>query len=142
MRFDLPDGLRLCHEMRIPMRWGDMDAMGHLNNTLYFRFMEVLRIDWFQQLGCPPVPGGHGPVIVNAFCTFIRQLEFPGDVLARQYLGTVGRSSVETYTTLERVDQPGLHHATGGSKVVWTDAATQKSLPWPPALRQRLEAQG
>jgi hypothetical protein len=29
MRFDLPEGLKLVHEMRIPVRWGDLDAMGH-----------------------------------------------------------------------------------------------------------------
>ena len=29
----------LVYEMRIPIRWGDMDAMGHVNNTLYFRYM-------------------------------------------------------------------------------------------------------
>jgi len=28
MRFDLPEGLKLVHEMRIPVRWGDLDAMG------------------------------------------------------------------------------------------------------------------
>ena len=30
MRFDLPEGLKLVHEMRIPVRWGDLDAMGHV----------------------------------------------------------------------------------------------------------------
>ena len=44
MRFDLPDGLNLVHEMRIPVRWGDLDAMGHVNNTIYFRYFESLRI--------------------------------------------------------------------------------------------------
>ena len=29
MRFDLPDGLKLVHEMRIAVRWGDLDLMGH-----------------------------------------------------------------------------------------------------------------
>ena len=38
MRFDLPDDLKLVHEMRMPVRWGDLDAMGHVNNTIYFRF--------------------------------------------------------------------------------------------------------
>lgn len=139
MRFDLPDNLRLCHELRMPIRWGDMDAMGHVNNTLYFRYMEVTRIDWFDRLGCRPDARDCGPVIVNAFCTFARQLEYPGEVLARQYLGRIGTSSVETYTTLERVDQPGLVYASGGSKVVWTDYQRHKSLPWPEALRRRLE---
>ncbi len=42
MRFDLPDRKKLVHEMIIPIRWGDMDAMGHVNNTLYFRYIEIV----------------------------------------------------------------------------------------------------
>ena len=33
MRFDLPEAKKLTLEMVIPIRWGDMDAMGHVNNT-------------------------------------------------------------------------------------------------------------
>ena len=51
------------------------------------------------------------PVIINAFCTFIRQLEYPGDVVARHYIGNAGRSSFDTYVTLERTDKPGVIHA-------------------------------
>jgi acyl-CoA thioester hydrolase len=35
MRLDLPAGLKEVHRLVIPVRWGDMDAMGHVNNTLY-----------------------------------------------------------------------------------------------------------
>jgi len=41
---------RLAHVERIPIRWGDMDAMGHVNNTVYFRYMEQTRINWFDVL--------------------------------------------------------------------------------------------
>jgi len=40
MRIDIPDDKKLVHEAIIPLRWGDMDAFGHINNTLYFRYME------------------------------------------------------------------------------------------------------
>jgi acyl-CoA thioester hydrolase len=138
MRFDIPDDKQLVFEMVIPIRWGDMDAMGHVNNASYFRYLESLRIEWFRHLDCLTSAGGVGPIIVNAFCNFIRQLEYPGDVLARHYVGTMGRSTVDTYATLERTDQPGLVHATGGATVVWTDFKAQKSLPIPDAMRQRL----
>ena len=44
MRFTLPDDKKLTHEMVIPIRWGDMDAMGHVNNTIYFRYFEIVRL--------------------------------------------------------------------------------------------------
>jgi len=138
MRFPLPDDKLLTFQMVISIRWGDMDAMGHVNNAVYFRYLETLRIEWFQRMGCIPGPDAVGPVIINAFCTFIRQLEYPGDVLAKHYVGTMGRSTLDTYATLERVDRPGEVHAEGGATVVWTDFKAQKSVPIPDAMRERL----
>ena len=137
MRFDLPDDKKLAFEMVIPIRWGDMDAMGHVNNASYFRYLETLRIAWFESIGCLPDPNGTGPVIINAFCNFIRQLEYPGDVLAKHYVGKLGGSSVDTYATLERVDMPGVVHASGGATVVWTDFKAQRSVPIPEQFRAR-----
>ena len=135
MRFELPEAKKLTLEMVIPIRWGDMDAMGHLNNTVYFRYFETVRIDWLHPLGGAPDPGGEGPVIVNAFCTFIRQLEYPGNVLARHYAANPGRTSFDTFLTLERTDLPGVVHAEGGATMVWMDFRRRKSAPLPGWLR-------
>ena len=138
MRFELPADKRFTHELVIPIRWGDMDAMGHVNNTVYFRYFESVRVAWFERIGCLPNPAGEGPVIVNAFCNFRRQLEFPGDVLARHFVANPGRTSFETYMTLERCDAPGLICAEGGSQTVWVDFPKQKSAPLPDWLRALL----
>ena len=135
MRIEVPRDKKLTHEMVIPIRWGDMDAMGHVNNTIYFRYFEIVRIEWLFKVGGPPDPNGSGPVIVNAFCNFIRQLEFPGDVLAKHYVANPGRSSFDTFITLERTDHPGVIYAEGGSKTVWADFKAQKSAPLPDWLR-------
>ncbi len=135
MRFTLPEDKKFTHEMRIPIRWGDMDAMGHVNNTIYFRYLEIVRLEWLYAVGGKPDPGGSGPVIVNAFCNFIRQLEFPGDILARHYVSNAGRSSFDTWITLERSDSPGLIYAEGGATTVWTDFKAQKSIPLPDWMR-------
>ena len=75
---------RLAHVERIPIRWGDMDAMGHVNNTVYFRYMEQARISWFERL----VPEDEvwqstGIVIVNASCNYKRPITYPGTVEVR-----------------------------------------------------------
>lgn len=140
MRFDLPADIQLTSEMRIPIRWGDMDAMGHVNNAVYFRYLESLRIDWFAREGWRPDPNGTGPVIINAFCSFVRQLEYPGEVIAKHYIGTLGRSTIDTYATLSRSDDPGTLYASGGATVVWTDFRAQKSVALPDDVRARLLA--
>ena len=139
MRLTLPAEKKLVHEMIIPVRWGDMDAMGHVNNTVYFRYFEIVRLDWLFKVGASTDAGGSGPIIVNAFCNFVRQLEFPGDVLARHYVANPGRSSFDTFITLERTDQPGVIYAEGGATTVWIDFKAQQSRPLPDAIRKLVE---
>jgi len=136
MRFELPEQKRLTLEMIIPIRWGDMDAMGHVNNTIYFRYIEIVRIEWLHKVGGPPNLDGDGALIVNAFCNFTRQLEYPGDVLARHYVANPGRSSFDTYITLERTDEPGVIYASGGATTVWINFPSRKSAPLPDAVRR------
>ena len=122
----------------IPIRWGDMDAYGHVNNTLYFRYMEQVRCEWIEALGYKVLPGGDGPVIINASCTFLAPLTYPGMVEVKLFAGQPGRSSIPTYYEL-RLQGDELLYATGESKVVWMDTRTGKSTPLPEALRQLLE---
>lgn len=138
MRFTLPEDKKLVHEMVLPIRWGDMDAMGHVNNTVYFRYFESVRLDWLFKVGASTDPAGSGPVIVNAFCNFRLQLVFPGELLARHYVANPGRSSFDTYLTLERTDEPGVIYAEGGATTVWTDYPAKKSIPLPDWLRALL----
>jgi len=138
MRFDIPDQKKLVYEMTIPIRWGDMDAMQHVNNASYFRYFETVRIEWMHSIGAAPNPDGEGPVIVNAFCNFIKQLEFPGTVLAKHYVANPGRSSFDTYLTLERTDNPGVVYSNGGATTVWVNFREQKAMPMPAWLRALL----
>ena len=128
----------LVHKARMPLRWGDMDAMGHVNNTLYFRYLEQARIEWFEALGCPADPGGIGPVIISAHCTFLKQLRYPGEIEVQTLVGDFGRSSFHTRQRIVRVDAPEVLYAEGGAKVVWVDQQVEKSLPLPEEMRGRL----
>ncbi len=138
MRIQIPEAKKLVHQMRIPIRWGDMDGMNHVNNTVYFRFLEIARIDWARSIGCQPNPQGEGIVIVNAFCNFFRQLEYPGDVLVKMYVSDPGRSSFESWGTMERPEEPGVIYASGGATTVWVNFPTQKSMPLPDWVRRHL----
>jgi acyl-CoA thioester hydrolase len=135
MKLELPAQKKLVHTMRMPIRWGDMDAMGHVNNTVYFRYLETARLDWFRAIGCVLKPEGEGALIVNAFCNFHKQLEYPGDIVVQMYASDPGRTSFESWATIERVDDPGVLYASGGATTVWVDFARQRSVPLPEWLR-------
>jgi len=134
----MADEHRLAHVERIPVRWGDMDAMGHVNNTVYFRYMEQARISWFGAL----VPEGEawqstGIVIANAVCNYRRPITYPGTVEVKLFVGTPGGSSVPTYYQL-RVDDDAVPYADGEAVVVFIDLKLQKPARMPEDIRQRL----
>ena len=135
MKLDIPEHKKQVYEMVIPIRWGDMDAMGHVNNATYFRYLETIRIEWLSSINAIPQPQGLGPVIVNAFCNFYKQLEYPGDVLIKMYASDPGRTTFETWGTMERSDQPGVIYAAGGATTIWVDFPKQKAVDLPDWLR-------
>jgi acyl-CoA thioester hydrolase len=136
MKFELPAGLLQVHEMRIPVRWGDLDAIGHVNNTVYFRYFETLRIDWFRGIGVELTSTGVGPVMANGFCNFRRQIEYPGELVARHFVAAPGRASLDTFFTLATADAPDLICADGGATLVWLDFDSRRTVPVPDAVRQ------
>ena len=140
MKIEIPDDKKLVFEMQIPIRWGDMDAMNHVNNASYFRYLETCRIDWMQSIGCKPDAQGDGPVIVNAFCNFYKQLEYPGQVLIKMYVSDPGRTTFETWGTMERLDEPGLIYAAGGATTIWVDFPQQRAKALPEWMRLLVSA--
>ena len=136
----MPTARKLVLTTRIPIRWGDMDAYGHVNNTVYFRYMEQARVEFLQQSDCPAVPHGDAPVIINASCTFLIPLNYPGTVEVRMYCGLPGRSSVPTHYELRLEGDPETLYATGDAKMVWMNVDTGKSVPIPDHLRTALTA--
>ena len=121
--------------IEVPLRWADMDAMAHLNNTIYFRLMEEARIRWFHEIGFSTLPTSQAPILAHVSCDFLRAMTYPGVARVTQTITKVGRSSVEMALAIERTDEPGIQYATGRSVIVWFDYVSNKAQPWPEAVR-------
>ena len=129
---------KLAHVERIPIRWGDMDAMGHVNNIVYFRYMEQARISWFEQL-LPRRDAAWkttGIVIANALCNFRRAMTYPGTVEVKVYTAHPGGSSIGTYYELLLENEI---YADGAAVVVFIDMKTQKAKRIPEEIRSLLQ---
>jgi acyl-CoA thioester hydrolase len=136
---------KLVHVMRMPIRWGDMDVLGHVNNTVYFQYIESARIAWLDEaIGTPDrADMTEGPVIVSAQCSFLKQLKYPGEIEVTTFVGPPGRSSFEVTHEIRLVGpdgQPGPVYAEGGAKVVWVNFGAEKSVPLPDSVRCLLPA--
>jgi acyl-CoA thioester hydrolase len=120
---------KLVHSVSIPIRWGDMDAQGHVNNTIYFRYMEQARVEWLESLRERAGSGDDlGSVIVNASCTFLLPLCYPGTIDVRMFVDAPGRSSLDSHYEMWMNDRK---YAEGEARIVWIDQRTQRSTPLP-----------
>ncbi len=62
--------------------WGDMDANHHVNNTVYFRYMEHARLQYFGEMGYRKEQRNSsiGPILAWTDCRFRKPLEYPDTV--------------------------------------------------------------
>ena len=76
-----------------------MDLFRHVNNTIYFRYMEQARLEWLHAQGpqYADIDAEEGPVIANASCEFLAPLVYPGDIEVRMFLGKPGRTSIASF---------------------------------------------
>ncbi|MDP2241225.1 MAG: thioesterase family protein [Burkholderiales bacterium] len=131
-------GRKLLWTESIKVRWGDMDALGHVNNTVYFRYMEQARVSWFEALGVPVLENGCGPVIVKAVCEFLKPITYPATVAIPVYLEKTGRSSFVVAHDIHLDGDPAAVFARGEVVVVWIDHAQEKSRPLPQHILRAL----
>jgi len=138
MRIDIPEDKKKIHETIIAIRWGDMDSYRHINNTVYFRYMEQARIEWITSLGFSCTAEKEAMIMVNGFCNFYKQVSYPASLRVSTFVGQIGTSTVDLINTMELIgtgtDQEPVVCAAGGATMLWVDLEKNKSMPWPESI--------
>jgi len=124
--------------LQIQARFRDCDMFGHVNNAVYFTYMEEARWAYWRQLtGDSPQGNLPGLILARAECDFIRPIR--GGERVDVWLGTtkIGRTSVAM--DCEMLDDKGALVARGKTVMVAYDYAAVKPMPVPDWCRTRLE---
>jgi acyl-CoA thioester hydrolase len=68
--------------MDIPVAWGEMDSLLHVNNIVYFRYFESVRMAFFDKIEFWPSisESGIGPILGSTSCKFKIPLTYPDTV--------------------------------------------------------------
>lgn len=117
------------------MRWGDMDVLGHMNNTVYFRYFEQARISWFDGMQADYRTDQEGAVLGAIHCRFRIPVVYPADLSITLRLGEVRRSSFLLYSEMIDAKDSQRLYATAEATMVWVDLRDGKSRPAPDWLR-------
>lgn len=129
----------LLHDLTMPVRWGDMDAMGHVNNILYLQYFEQCRVEWKDKLGYHLDPAKEGMIVKKASATYYKSVTYPALVNVRMHAGPVGRTSFTQLYELRVAGQGDELWTEGEFLIVWFDYGTGKPAPIPAELRKVLE---
>lgn len=126
---------------RVEVRWGDMDEMGHVNNAVYFTYLESARIQLFAALGLdkPMTAERKGMSLAHAGCNFRAEVKYPETLEIGTVVTKIGTASFHLAHVFLREGTDSLV-ADGNSVVVWTDYARGKSAPIPEDVRTKLHA--
>lgn len=125
--------------IRHVVTWGEMDALGHVNNARYFAWFESARIAYFDAIGLVhDQPGAIGPILRSTSCLFHRPVKYPSELIVGTKVTKVGRSSFHmTYRAVE-IDRPSEPVAEGDGVGVIVDYAAGRSVPIPDPVREAI----
>ena len=129
-------------QIEVPVRWGDMDALRHVNNTKYFAYCESARIAYFEKIGLFDVAHATlGPSLAMAQLNFRRQVHYPATLIVDVLTTKIGRTSFTLDYVIREKKQSALMEegaSHGSSVVVWVDYSAGKPVPLPEELIERI----
>ena len=126
----LPDAAQHVHTTTISVRWGDLDAAGHVNNSRFFTYFEEARVDWLDATLDGPLFTETGPVLANATCDFKQPLTYPATLVIDVYATPPGNSSMKNVYDA-RLERSGERVATGTAVLVWVSVETGEPVAVP-----------
>ena len=78
----------------LEVRWRDLDPMGHVNNAVYFTYLEQARVHYLRELGTiSSDPAGIGFILAEAGCQFTSPLKLGERVTVHVRVSQVRNSS-------------------------------------------------
>lgn len=113
-----------------PVQWGDQDLFGHVNNTVYFRWFETSRVEYWYKSGLHELmdPRGLGPILASVKCDYKKQIRYPDTIKVAARIEKMGHSSVTLKHVVYSETQSAIA-ATGNSVIVLFNYEKQHPVP-------------
>jgi acyl-CoA thioester hydrolase len=125
--------------VEIPVAWGEMDAFGHVNNIVYFRYFETARIAYFEKLNVPEFLGRDpvGPILAETTCRFRAALSYPDTVSIGARVASIGQDRFVMHYAVfsHKLRRPA---AEGEGTLVCFDYRQSRKAAVPEGLRRRI----
>ena len=123
----------------VDVQWGDVDRMQHVNNVVFFRWLETARTLYFERIDFERhVPEGVYPILASIRCDYRAQLRYPDVVSVECSIVKIGRTSATHAYRVASQEQKKIV-AEGEGTWVCFDYRAQRSVALPDALVEAME---
>lgn len=121
----------------VELRWRDLDAFNHVNNSNYLTYLEEARIRWFSTIGEEWLTDEFAPVLASVLVNYKFPIEYPAQVNVELFAISLGNSSVTIGHRIVGAD--GRLHCDGQVVAVWVSRKTGKPITLPEGVRRASE---
>lgn len=129
------DNRTALFRLPIELRWRDLDAFNHVNNSNFMTYLEEARIRWFDSLGEAWVTDTFAPLLAAVQMNYRLPIPYPAQVVVELFADRVGTTSVTIGHRIGSEDGTVLY-ADGHVVMVWIDRASGRPTPLPEAVRR------
>ena len=121
--------------MPVSVRWRDLDAFNHVNNSNFLTYLEEARIRWFDSLDEEWVTERTAPLLAAVQLNYRMPIPYPADVVVELHCQRLGNTSVTIGHRISCEDGATLY-ADGHVAMVWVERASGRPTPLPDAVRR------
>jgi acyl-CoA thioester hydrolase len=119
----------------IGVRWRDLDAFNHVNNSNFLTYLEEARLQWLRHVPGPWFDEHAMPVMAAAEVNYRRPIEWPAQLQVELFCERLGSTSLTLGHRILDAEHAGRLYSDGHVVLVWMDPATGKAVPLPHAIR-------
>ncbi|NUS37644.1 MAG: acyl-CoA thioesterase [Lysobacter sp.] len=128
--------------MPVALRWRDLDAFNHVNNSNFLTYLEEARIRWFASWRGEWVTETTAPLLASVQLNYRRPIPYPADVAVELFAERLGNTSITIGHRIVSGDGAAALYADGHVVMVWIDRASGRPVPLPDVVREACQPQG
>ncbi|MGY3039238.1 acyl-CoA thioester hydrolase [Rhodanobacter sp. TND4EL1] len=117
------------------VRWRDLDAFNHVNNSNFLTYLEEARLQWLQHVR-DWFDEASMPVLAASELQYRRPIPWPASLHVELRCTRLGNSSMTIAHRIVDADKPDCLYSDGHVVMVWMNPATGKPVPLPASIRE------
>ena len=121
------------------VRWRDLDAFNHVNNSNYLTYLEEARLQWLSHVPGPWFDEHAMPVMAASQVNYRRPIAWPAQLQVQLFCERMGNTSMTLAHRVVDAERSDTLYCDGNVVMVWMDPATGKPVPLPEAIRAAVE---